>query len=437
MSILFGPKSVYCIRLLKALQRPLRKPRKGALEERDLTKLRIDREPQQYYLERRRQSKLVRWSSVAVAILFAASALYWSGLLVPRVDVHVARASFVFPSRALTMLNASGYVVAQRKAAVSSKATGRLQKLYVQEGSRARKGEVLAQLENRDLHALLEEAEAGLRVAEATLKNAEAELKDATLNYERLKSLRETGSISQQAFDTAEARYKKAVALDRSARAGIERARASLNVAEVNLEYSLIRAPFDGVVLTKDAEEGEVVAPFGASLNAKAAVVTMADMDSLMVEVDVAESSISKVRTGAPVEIALDAFPQDRFPGVVQMIVPTADRSKATVLTKVKFDQIDERILPQMSAKVAFLSRALAAAENQPFLGIPDSAIVSRGDRKFVFRVDRDRAHETSIKTGRTWGDTAEILDGLEEGDVVVVKPATGLKDGSKVRTQE
>lgn len=407
------------------------------MEAPDLSKLRIERERRQYSVQQRQRTRVVWWIAAGAVILLTVGLLAWSGLLSPPAEVRIARVSLMFPSRALTILNASGYVVAQRKAAVASKATGRLQKLFVEEGRAVVKGEKLAELENRDLEATLEEARAQLKVSQAALKKAEAELVDATLNYDRLKSLRQSGSVAQQSYDTAEARYKKAVAMERSARHGVDRAQASQKVAEVNLEYSLIRAPFGGVILTKDAEEGEVVAPFGASLNAKAAVVTMADMSSLMVEVDVAESSIAKVKIGAPVEIRLDAFSQERFPGTVHMIVPTADRSKATVLTKVKFDRLDERILPQMSAKVAFLSRPLRADEEKPFLGIPASAITSSEGKKIAFRVSQGHAHATFVETGRTWGDTVEVLSGLSEGDVVVFDVGEKVRDRARVKALE
>ncbi len=169
-----------------------------------------------------------------------------------------------FPSRALTMLNASGYVVAQRKAAVSSKASGRFERLYVEEGKSVKKGDIVAELENDDLEATLAEARAGLKVASADLNNADAELEDATLNYNRQKSLKESGAVSEQALDSSEARFKKASAAVRSSKFRVDKAEASVKVAEVNLEQSFIRAPFDGVVLTKSAEEGEVVAPLGS-----------------------------------------------------------------------------------------------------------------------------------------------------------------------------
>jgi RND family efflux transporter MFP subunit len=328
-------------------------------------------------------------------------------------------------------------VVAQRKAAVSSKATGRIENLYVEEGKFIKENEVLAQLENADLKATLEEARAGLRVAKAALDNSEAELKEATLNYDRHKALRGSGSISEQAFDIAEARYRRAVAMELSARHGVERAEHTVRVAEVNLEYSLIRAPFDGVILTKNADKGEVVAPFGASLNAKAAVATMADLNSLMVEVDVAESSLEKVKVGGAAEIRLDALPGDRFSGTIHMIVPTADRAKATVLTKVKFDKRDERVLPEMSAKVAFLERPLKENEYAPFLGIPVSAIRKEGDKNIAFRVNDNSASAIPVKIGRQWSDTAEIVSGLQQGDIVILQPDKAVSNGTRVKVKE
>ncbi len=377
------------------------------------------------------------WAAVVVSVIVLVAVLIRSGVLSRPVEVVTVKVAPVFPSKALTVLNASGYVVAQRKAAVSSKATGRLEKLRVEEGRTVKAGQVLAELENQDLRATLEEARAAIKVAKAALNNARAELDDATLNYNRQKALRKSGAVSEQAFDTAEARYRKAVAMETSARFGVDKATASVKVAEVNLEYSYIRAPFDGVVLTKNADEGEVVAPFGASLNAKAAVVTMADMASLMVEADVSESSLEKVRKGGPVEIRLDAFPNDRFPAFVHMIVPTADRSKATVMTKIKFDKLDERILPEMSAKAAFLSRPLKPEENAPFLGIPSSAVREIDHRSVVYRVNDAKVHAVPIRTGKVWGDYVEVVSGLKEGDLVVSSPDKSLKDGRRVKVKE
>jgi RND family efflux transporter MFP subunit len=407
------------------------------MENSDLSKLRIEADKRGAASEVGPKKRRLRLLVVLVLCALTLVYLMWMGYLIPAAEVQTAKVALIYPSRALTTLNASGYVVAQRKAAVSSKATGRLEKLNVEEGKQVREGDILAVLENDDLKASLEEAQAAQKVAQAALKNAEAELTDATLNFQRNTSLRGSGAVSVQAFDAAEARYKKAVASERSARFGIDRAEASLKVAEVNLEYSYIRAPFSGVILTKNADVGEVVAPFGASAMAKAAVVTMADMDSLMVEVDVAESSLEKVKVGGAAEIRLDAYPHDRFPGTVHMIVPTADRSKATVMTKVKFDKLDPKVLPEMSAKVAFLSRPLREDEHQNFLGIPVSAVKDQGERKMVFRAIGDRMRSVPVKIGRAWNDVVEILEGLSEGDLVILASDKPLNDGRRIRVKE
>jgi RND family efflux transporter MFP subunit len=382
-------------------------------------------------------TKIVLFSLLLFVLAATGGYWLWTNWLRPPKEIHVTTVTAAFPSRALTILNASGYVVAQRKAAVSSKATGRLEHLYVEEGKFVKQGDVIAQLENDDLKAALEEAKAGLKVATADLNNAEAELEDATLNFNRQKSLKDSGAVSEQAFDSAEARYKKAQAAHRSARFRVDKTGASVKVAEVNLEQSYIRAPFDGVILTKSAEEGEVVAPMGASLNAKASVVSMADMGSLMVEVDVSESSLEKVKVGGPSEIRLDAFPNDRFEGTVYMIVPTADRSKATVLAKVKFDKINSKVLPEMSAKVAFLSRPLKNDEDKLFLGVPTNSISGKDGAGRVFVIQDGRVHVTEVKEGRTWGDITEILYGLKEGDVVALNPDSELRDGLRVKIRE
>ena len=407
------------------------------MQNKDLFRLKIEAEQKSISRSaniKRRPRWLISSGILGMAVI---GLLGWAGIFRAPVEVQSIKVSNMFVARALTVLNASGYVVAQRKAAVSSKATGRIEHLYVEEGRFVKEGEIIAQLENRDLEATLEEAKANRRVARAALNNAEAELEDAKLNYNRYKTLRETGAVSDQTFDAAEARFKKASAMETSARFTVDRTEQSAKVAEVNLEYSLIRAPFDGVILTKNADKGEVVAPFGASLNAKAAVATMADLNSLMVEVDVAESSLEKVKVGAAAEIRLDALPGERFPANVYMIVPTADRSKATVLTKVRFNKRDERVLPEMSAKVAFLERALKDDELEPFLGVPISAVRKNGNRRMVFRINDNRVHPETIRIGRQWGDTLEALSGVRSGDLIVLQPSQDVKDGTRVKVKE
>ena len=343
----------------------------------------------------------------------------------------------IYPSQAVTLLNASGYVVAQRKASVSSKSTGRLSYVGVEEGSRVKKGEIIARLENEDLAAVRDRASSNLSAARATFGQVEAELTDARLNYQRQKQLLTQNLISRQDYDGAEARYHKAVAGLANAQANIRSAAATLNETQTAVEYSLIRAPFDGVVLTKNAEVGEVVAPFGAAVNARAAVATMADMGSLMVEADVAESNINLVKLGQPCEILLDALPGVRFPGKVHMIVPTADRSKATIMVKIAFDSLDHRILPEMSAKAAFLSRSLGRNEEQPRLVVNPKALFKKDGKLLAFVLKDQKIQAVPVEVGPPLGDLVEVLGGLQEGDKVVLQPPAHLRNGDRVQVKE
>ncbi len=342
------------------------------------------------------------------------------------------------PSEAATLLNASGYVVAQRRAAVASKGTGRLVELLVREGDRVQKGQVLARLESADVGASLSRAEANLAVAQSGREQAAVGLNEATLSYERKKGLVQSGLVSQAEFDTVEARYRAARATLASAEAGVRAAEAAVRAARVEVENTYIRAPFDGTVLTKNAEVGEVVAPFGAATSAKAAVVTIADMSSLQVEADVSESNIEKIRIGQRCEIVLDAYPETRYEGTVQTIVPTVDRAKATVLTKIRFAALDERVLPEMSARVSFLSEPGPAAEGirRPVVAAPPGAVVSRGERKVAFVIRGDRVEEAPVEVGGAVGNLVEITRGLNPGDQVVVNPPERLSAGSRVRVR-
>jgi len=400
----------------------------------DLDKLRISRSGEERPPAASRRSRI--WLILGGAALLVLLVLYLWGPLKPATEVSTAVAARVYPAQAFAVLNASGYVVAQRKAAVSSKSTGRLAYLGVEEGSRLKKGEVLATLENEDLVASRDQAAAQIKESQASLAQAQAELTDARLQYDRYKTLVAKDLVARQDYDTAVARLDKAKAGVAAARAHIKTTQAALANAQAAVEYSYIRSPFDGVVLTKYAEVGEVVAPFGAATNARAAVVTMADLNSLMVEADVAESNLDKVHLGQPCEITLDAIPDKRFPGQVHMIVPTADRSKATVLTKVKFLEFDDRILPEMSAKVAFLSKPLKAEERRARLAMPKAALVSRNGRDWAFLLEGNRVKLAPLTLGPEMGDLVEITKGLQEGDKVVLKPPPSLVDGARVKVK-
>jgi len=369
-----------------------------------------------------------------VAIAAAAAALF---LVRNRaVSIETTSVSLYYPTQSFTLLNSSGYVVAQRKAAVASKTTGRMEWIGVEEGSKVTAGQIIARLENKDLEAAVRQAEASLRNAKALREQSQAELADAEQSFKRQKDLLKAGIVSQSEYDVAEARFKRAAASTAAADAGIAIADAALQGARVNLGYSLIQAPFDAVVLTKNADVGDIITPLGAAANAKAAVVTIADLASLQVEADVSESNLAQIRAGQPCEITLDALPGSRFRGVVHTIVPTADRSKASVMVKVRFLERDQRIFPEMSAKVAFLQREAQTGDKTARVVVNPAAIVTRDGSSGVFLVDGDKVHFTPVKSGIKLGDLLEV-SGVKSGDKVALKPLEKLKDGCRISLPE
>ena len=402
--------------------------------EEDLSKLKIEKSP--VSIKAGRRKKLI-YLIVALTILALVGILYFGGILRPAVQVEVANVVQMYPSQTFTLLNASGYVVAQRKASVASKVTGLLISVSVEEGSYVKKGQIIAQLESDDMVAAKKQAEANVNVARFNLEQARVEMQDATRSFNRNKELLARDFVSQAEYDASEARYKRAVAAVDAAGAAVKASEALLQAANVAVEYTLIRAPFDAVVLTKNADVGDIVTPIGAAAEAKAAVVTIADMSSLQVEVDVSESNLEKVKAGQPCEIQLDALPESRFRGEVHMVVPTADRTKATVMVKVRFIDKDSRILPEMSAKVAFLSRPVKLEEQKPLTVINPHALVNRKSKNVAYVVKDNRVVETPVTVGKRLGDMLEVLGGVKAGDRVVVVTPEKLKDGTRIKIIE
>ncbi len=400
----------------------------------DLSKLKIDKSVQTFRPVRRR--KLI-YLLGAILLVFIVGFLYLNGFIRPAVSVEVATVSQVYPSQTFSRLSASGYVVAQRKAAVASKVTSRLVALMVEEGSRVREGQIIARLENEDVIAARDQAEANLKLARANLEGVKADLEDVSRTYHRNKELVAKGIIPRAEYDTSEARYLKTQASLAAAEAAVNAGLATLQAAKVAVEYTLVRAPFDAVVLTKNADIGDIITPLGAAANAKAAVVTIADLGSLQVEADVSETNLGLVKAGQPCEILLDALPDSRFRGVVHTIVPTADRTKATIMVKVRFLDKDPRILPEMRAKVSFLSRPVKPEEEKPRTAVSRSALVSHGSNSTIFVIQGDRVVETPVRTGEELGEMIEILDGVKAGERVVVKPTGRLKNGSRIKIAE
>jgi RND family efflux transporter MFP subunit len=361
---------------------------------------------------------------VCILVLIVAGYLILTAGFNSVVEVQVVTAAFTSPAQANAVLTASGYVVAQRKAAVASKGTGRLVFLGVEEGDHVKKGQIIARIEDEDVQANLDQAR-------QNLQTFEAELNDAQQTLERQRNLLAQKLASQADFDAAEFRYKRVVA-------SIASAKAAVAAADVALENTRIRAPFDGTVLLKHADVGEVVAPFGASSNARGAVVTIADMASLEVEADVSESNIERISPGQACEIVLDAYPDQRYQGYVSKIVPTADRAKATVLTKVKFRSYDSRVLPEMSAKATFLSTPLdpQATSARSVLTVPTAAIGTRDGKHVVFVVQDGRAVEVPVVIGERIGMFTEVKEGISTGERVIARVDDRINQGTKVRVK-
>jgi len=387
----------------------------------DLASLRIDRSAQGTGAgkTRRRLGKLFFW--LALVVVLAGAVFLLKDFLNPGVEVRLATAALTSPAQAQSVLTASGYVIARRKAAVASKGTGRLVYLGVEEGDHVKRGQVIARLEDDDVTATL-------RRARADFAAAEAELKDATESLKRQKMLLERDFVAQADYDAAEARYKRVLA-------SIDSARFAVREAEVAVDYTKIVAPFDGTVLRKNADIGEIMAPLAGAASSRAAVVTIADLSSLEVDADVAEANITRVKSEQACEIRLDAYPEQTYQGYVSKIVPTADRAKATVMVKIRFKSYDRRVLPEMSAKVTFLAHDMTTQKgaNEPLLALPAAAVAARNGRQVVYQIEKNHAVEVPVVTGRTLGSLVEIKQGLKEGDKVISKIDNQIRAGVKV----
>ena len=321
----------------------------------------------------------------------------------------------------VSAITANGYVVARTKASVAAKVPGRLAYLGVSEGSLVRKGEIIARIEGNDLAAALESAKASAGQADAELAQAKSDLVRAT-------ALEARGVISTVELENART---KANALQAAARA----AQANARLAAAQVENTNVRAPFDGTVLRKDAEVGEIVAPSSAGgALSRTAIVTMADLATLEVEVDVNEAYIARITNGQAARITLDAYPDTSFAASVRQVVPTADRQKATVLVKVAIEDRDPRILPEMGARVDFVpagqSAAQAAAPRRIY--VPAAALVEGK----VWLVEQGKAKSQSVTPGVQDGARVEVKDGLTGDETVIVSPPKGLKDGASVRVR-
>lgn len=392
----------------------------------DLNSLRINRDAPAATRDGGSHTKLI--VTVIVVVVVAALALAGVAAMKNRplaVDTAVVASAGGGGSSIAGTITANGYVVARTKASVAPKIGGRLVELNVSEGSRVHRGEVLARLEAADYQAALQLAKAGVLQVQANLVNARASLA-------RAEALAKQNLVSQQELDAART-------LVAAQEAGEKAAQAQVGVAQANLENTNVRAPFDGTVLRKDAELGEIVAPsMGGGGLTRTAIVTMADLATLEVEVDVNEAYIAQVRGGQEARITLDAYPDTSFAGRVRQVVPTADREKATVQVKVSILDRDPRILPEMGAKVEFVpakaGSAAAAAAAPSRLVVPETAVVHGAAGTFVWVVETGIAKQHPVALGTERGDKVDVKSGLTGGETIVLSPPATLKDGARVK---
>jgi RND family efflux transporter MFP subunit len=408
-----------------------------------IDQLRIDRPPE---AKIRPRSRGPLWAAAFVAVLVMAGVAAW--WLVPRgLPVGVATAAPA-PAEAAagsaTLLDASGYVVARRQATVSSKITGKVVQVAIEEGQHVTRGEVIARLDDTNARAAVGEARAGKAQAEATLTAARVALDNATPTFHRNQEQFSKGVISAQEFDTAKAAYDSARTSVGVAESGVKVAAANLAYAERSLDDTVVRAPFAGVVTVKAAQEGEMVSPVSAGGGfTRTGIGTIVDMDSLEIEVDVSENFINRVHAGQPVTARLNAYPDWKIPAHVIAIIPTADRAKATVKVRVAFDTRDERILPEMGVRVAFLDSAAREASADATPGpaerpmiVPPDAVQASGETGVVFVLNGDRVERRSVRLGERVTAGQVVLSGLAAGTRLATGDLAKLTDGAKVKIE-
>ncbi len=382
-----------------------------------------------------------RWwliAGIAAAVIAAAVIL----LLTRNSAIEVSEATAVAASAAsapTAILQATGYVTAEREATVSSEIPGELSQVDIQEGERVHRGQVLARLEDATQRAALNQADAQLAATQAQLSQYQVQLAQARRDFARDQALIGQHLVSEQDFETARTQAATLAAQVNTQRRQVQLAQAGVQAAQVQEDYTVVRAPFSGVVVDKAAQLGEMISPiFGGGGFDAAGIATIVDMRSLEVDVDVNEAYIHRVKPGQPAVAVLDAYPNWNIPAHVIAIVPTADKSKATVKVRVALQKLDPRILPDMGVRVSFLeesaARANAAARSLPAgtVWVPASAIVQRGGRPVVFVVQGDRAHEESVTPGASEGDLRAV-QGIASGTAVVQAPPARLEGGARI----
>ena len=395
---------------------------KGTLDD-----LRIDRQ-----VAAAPPTRLWLWAAILAAVILAAG-LGWRLARPAAAEVVTVVAQEAESGEGQTVLNASGYVTARRQATVSSKVTAKVVEVLIEEGTEVKEGQVLARLDTTNVDASFRLAEAELRAARTALEETRVQLHEAGLNLERAKALVEEQVVSQAELDRVQAATDALQARLERQREEELVAESRLAVWQQQLEDTIIRAPFDGIITTKNAQPGEMISPVSAGGGfTRTGIGTVVDMSSLEIEVDVNESYIHRVTPGQGVEATLDAYPDWRIPSHVIAIVPTADRDRATVRVRIGFDELGPRILPDMGVKVAFQSGE-GEQTSGSVVKIPKDAIARDGERDVVFVVQEGRAERRAVNVGNTEGETSVVLSGITPGERVVVEGPDDLADGDRV----
>ena len=374
---------------------------------------------------------------ILVLVALGAGGWFWAGRERVAEVRTAAAATRGGAGAAAAVLNASGYVTARRRATVSSKVTGKVLEVFVEEGKAVRRGQVLARLDDSQIRSMLKVTEAQLAAAERGAAEDQARLREAQLTLDRRQQLVKEKVLSRAELDSAEAQVASLEARIAMARQQVEVVRSQVNAAHTDLADMVVRAPFDGVAISKDAQPGEMISPVSAGGGfTRTGICTIVDMSSLEIEVDVSESYINRVRAGQPVEAVLDAYPDWRIPAHVITTVPSADRQKATVRVRIGFEALEPRILPDMGVKVSFLEERApeAAAQQRPRVLVPAAAVRTADGTSFVFLVRDGRVERRAVKAGAADGDQVEVVSGLNAGDRVVVEGPPTLADGTRVK---
>jgi RND family efflux transporter MFP subunit len=396
-----------------------------------LDDLRIERRP-----EKAGSSK--SWLAVAVVILalLAGAAVWWHGR-VEAVEVRTVPARAVASGGGAehTILNASGYVTARRQATVSAKVTGKVTEVDIEEGMKVKENQILAKLDDSNIRTSLDLAQAQLESTRLTLEETRAQLKQADLAFARATELAKQKVASQADLETAESDAMTLRARVRRQEVDIIAGQRQVALWNQQIEDMVIRAPFDGVVTTKNAQPGEMISPISAGGGfTRTGIGTVVDMNSLEIELDVNESYINRVEPAQPAEAVLDAYPDWKIPCKVIAIIPTADRQKATVKVRVGFDKLDPRILPDMAVKVAFRETADAPTAVTRAVIVPKSALQSIGGQDMVFTIENGRAQSRQVTVSEAQGDNAVLSAGVDAGEKVIVEAPAGLKVGAAVK---